>query len=209
MIQINKTIFLKFSGFDGVVEGYKKNIKIEPLGKSSSVLKLSLSGTNKSKIVDYLNTTVAVLSRTELERKNLYATKTITFIDSSLQAVGANLNKFTTDLNTFRQTNKVFDIDAEMLEINERIKTYEATIEADDLKLTYLNALERYLNNKTDYSEIAAPSSVGLEEGGISSGVTNITALAIERKNLEYTTQASSPLFLDIDRKIEARKRCY
>ena len=110
--QINKTIFLKFSGFDGIVEDYKKNIKIEPLGKSSSVLKLSLSGTNKSKIVDYLNTTVAVLSRTELERKNLYATKTIKFIDSSLQAVGANLNKFTTDLNTFRQTNKVFDIDA-------------------------------------------------------------------------------------------------
>ena len=205
--QINKTIFLKFSGFDGVVEDYKENIKIEPLGKSSSVLKLSLSGTNKSKIVDYLNTTVAVLSRTELERKNLYATKTITFIDSSLQAVGANLNKFTTDLNAFRQTNKVFDIDAEMLEINERIKTYEATIEADDLKLTYLNALEGYLNNKTDYSEIAAPSSVGLEEGGISSGVTNITALAIERKNLEYTTQASSPLFLDIDRKIEAEKK--
>ena len=58
----------------------------------------------------------------------------------------------------------MFDIDAEMLEINERIKTYEAIIEADDLKLTYLNALERYLNNKTDYSEIAAPSSVGLEE---------------------------------------------
>jgi hypothetical protein len=154
-----------------------------------------------------LNTTVAVLSRTELERKNLYATKTITFIDSSLQAVGANLNKFTTDLNTFRQTNKVFDIDAEMLEINQRIKTYESSIEADDLKLTYLNSLEGYLNNKTDYSEIAAPSSVGIEEGSISSGVSSITALAIERKNLEYTTQASSPLFLDIDRKIETEKK--
>ena len=163
-IQLNKTVFLQFSGFDGVVNAFKNNIRIEPLGKSSSVLKLSATGTNKAKIVDYLNTTVAVLSRTELERKNLYATKTITFIDSSLQAVGANLNKFTTDLNTFRQTNKVFDIDAEMLEINARIKTYEADIEADDLKLTYLNALEGYLNNKTDYSEIAAPSSVGLEE---------------------------------------------
>ena len=52
----------------------------------------------------------------------------------------------------------------EMLEINQRIKTYETTIETDDLKLTYLDALEGYLNNKTDYSEIAAPSSVGLEE---------------------------------------------
>ena len=37
--------------------------------------------------------------------------------------------------------------------------------------------------------------------------MTNITALAIERKNLEYTTQASSPLFLDIDRKIETEKK--
>ena len=206
-IQLNKTVFLQFSGFDGVVNAFKNNIRIEPLDKSSSVLKLSATGTNKAKIVDFLNTTVAVLSRTELKRKNLYATKTITFIDSSLQAVGANLNKFTTDLNTFRQTNKVFDIDADMLEINQRIKTYEASIEADDLKLTYLNSLEDYLNNKTDYSEIAAPSSVGIEEGGISSGVSSITALAIERKNLEYTTQATSPLFLDIDRKIETEKK--
>ena len=206
-IQLNKTVFLQFSVFDGVVNAFKNNIRIEPLGKSSSVLKLSATGTNKAKIVDFLNTTEAVLSRTELERKNLYATKTITFIDSSLQAVGANLNKFTTDLNTFRQTNKVFDIDAEMLEINERIKTYEATIEANNSKLTYLNSLEGYLNNKTDYSEIAAPSSVGINEIGINTGLASITALAIERKNLEYTTQDSSPLFLDIDRKIEAEKK--
>ena len=36
---------------------------------------------------------------------------------------------------------------------------------SEESKLDYLNNLEIYLNTKTDYTKIAAPTSVGIEEG--------------------------------------------
>jgi len=83
--------FIQFLNFDVVVARYKNAIKIGPFSRASSVLRLNLIGTNKAKIVDYLNATASILSRTELKRKNLYATNTIKFIDSSLAAVNLNL----------------------------------------------------------------------------------------------------------------------
>ena len=99
--------FLKFSNFDGVVNFYKKGIIINPFSSSSpSILNLQLAGHNKDKIVDFLNTTTDVLSKTELKRKNLYATNTIKFIDSSLVATNASLKDFTDEMNQFEMKTK-------------------------------------------------------------------------------------------------------
>ena len=59
--------YVRFSNFDNIVQYYKSAIQIRPDRQSSAVLNLSLTGTNKAKIVDYLNTTAVILSETELE----------------------------------------------------------------------------------------------------------------------------------------------
>ena len=76
-VQIGKEYFIKFLNFDGIVNAYKTGLNVDSRPKGSSVLNLSLKGTNKSKIVDYLNATVSILQKSQLERKNLYATNTI------------------------------------------------------------------------------------------------------------------------------------
>ena len=206
-IQPGSEFYLLFKSFDGVVNSYKNRISVGSFNSSNSpVLRLSLAGTNKGKIVDYLNTTAAILSRTELERKNLYATNTIKFIDSSLAAVNTDLTDVTKEMNSFRKKNKVFDVSVEMTNISAKLKSFEAQKEAQETKLNYLNRLERYLQTKTDYTNIAAPTSVGIEEGNILASVKKITNLAIERKSLEYTTRESSAIFKNIDRQIDAEK---
>ena len=114
--------FIKFNNYDGVVNRYKRSVMINTVGSSSgSILSLQLAGNNKAKIVDYLNATSAILSKTELQRKNLYATNTIKFIDSSLAAVNTNLEGFTDEMNQFRKTNKVFDVSTEISQISGRL----------------------------------------------------------------------------------------
>src|SRR5690554_4842695 len=199
--------FMQFSNFDGVVNRYKNGVAVKPFSNASaSVLVLSLAGTNKSKIVDYLNTTAVILSETELERKNLYASNTIKFIDSSLAAVSDNLKDFGEEMNSFRKENKVFDVSTEMTDVSNKLRELESQKEAEETKINYLDALETYLRTKTDYTGIAAPTSVGITEGNIMSSVSKITALAIERQSLEYTTRENSDIFKDIDRRIDAEK---
>ena len=206
-ITAGQTYFIRFSDYDNTVYSYQSKVNIGPFSSnSSSVLSLSLSGTNKSKIADYLNATADILSKTELERKNLYATNTIKFIDSTLNAVNDNLKNVTDAMNRFRKQNKVFDVSAELLEVSAKLKSYESQKDLEQDKLNYLNALENYLRTKTDYTKIAAPSSVGIDESNISNSVSKIIALSIERQNLEYTTQEGNVLFKDLDRQIDSEK---
>lgn len=204
--QTGKEFFILFSNYDSVVHGYKQTIGVAPFNASSSVIKLVLTGSNKAKIVDYLNTTAVILSKNELERKNLYATNTIKFIDSSLAAVDIDLQDVNKEMNDFRKKNKVFDVSAEMAEASSKLQAFEAQKEAENTKLNYLQSLEQYLKTKTNYINIAAPTSVGIDETNILNSVSKITNLAIERQNLEYTTREGSDLFLDLDRQIDAEK---
>lgn len=206
----NKNYFVRYLNFDKIVDSYKNAIKIAPSSaEASSVLRLSLIGKNKSKIVDYLNATSAILSKTELARKNLYATNTIKFIDSSLGNVNEDLKLVTNEMNDFRKKNRVFNVEGEILQISEQLKNYEQQELLEESKLNYLNTLENYLRTKNDYTQIAAPSSVGITEINILSSVSRIIGLSVQRRNLEYSTKEGSILFDDLDRKIDTEKKCF
>ena len=198
--------YIQFLNFDSVVNQYKNLIAVEPYSKGSSVLTLSLTGSNKSKIVDFLNATTEILSKTELERKNLYATKTIKFIDSSLAAVSGKLKDVEDEMNTFRKENKLFNIDAEGSKISDELKEYDFKKREINTTIEYLNSLEKYLLTKTDYTNIAAPTTAGINETNIVASVRKIIDLSTERQKLQYTTKESSDLFKDIDRRINAEK---
>ena len=84
--------FLQFNSFDSVVSSYRGRTGISN-GKNSPILDISLIDKNTQKIVDYLNTLVAVLSEDQLNRKNQYATNAISFIDEQISRVKGELSQ--------------------------------------------------------------------------------------------------------------------
>ena len=186
--------------------GRYRSVSVNPDGQGSSVLNLSQVGGNKARLVDYLNGTVAVLSENMLERKNLFATKTIRFIDSSLAVKSRELQTVEDELNQFRNENSILDISAEGSELSNKLSTLDVEKEQIRRQLAYYNTLESYLQTKTDYSNVPAPSVAGISEGSISSGVGKIIALAEERSNYQYSLKPNSPVFDDIDRQINSIK---
>jgi tyrosine-protein kinase Etk/Wzc len=102
-LQAGKPYFFRFGNFDGVVSRFR-SINIQPESQGSSVLNLTLTGHNKAEIVDYLNATVEVLGDEVLKRKNLFATKTIKFIDSTLAIKSDELTAVQGELESFRNT---------------------------------------------------------------------------------------------------------
>ncbi len=204
-VRPNSTYHISFSNFDSVVKGFM-GIKIKPETKGGSVLRLSLVNKNKFRIVDYLNSSVQVLSDHMLERKNLFATKTIKFIDSSLADKNKELKDVEADLNSFRDKNAIYNLDAEGQKLSGRLNSLDLEKEEINRQLDYYNILETYLLTRTDYREIPAPSVAGITEGSITASVGRIVVLAEERSNLEYSFKEGAPVFKDIDRQINAVK---
>ncbi len=201
-----KAFYIIFQDFNSVVKRYQGiNVGVQEQG--SSIIKLGLVGENKNKMVDYLNATTRILSKTQLDQKNLFATKTIKFIDSTLNEKASELEAFENELNRYKQDNNIIDLDAETQQLKQDLISYDLQLKNLNRQLNYLNTLEKYLNNRTTYEDPPAPSIAGIEESSIVSGVKKIVELSLERSKYQYTAKPDLPEFKDIDRQIDATKR--
>jgi capsular exopolysaccharide synthesis family protein len=110
------------------------------------------------------------------------------------------------ELNTFKNRNAIFDLEAEGLEINEKLNALDIRKESLDQELNYYNVLETYLVGRSDYRNVPAPSVTGISESSITVSVSKIVTLAEERNKLQYSYKEGAPIFADIDRQINAVK---
>lgn len=204
-VDVEDNYYISFKHFDEVVESYQR-VMVNPPVQGTSVLRLSLTGENKAEIADYLNSSVAVLSEDMLERKNLFATKTISFIDSSLASQSLSLKSLEGELDSFRSKNEVAEFSMETEKLSEKLLSMDVERSRLNRQLLYYKVLEEYLVKRSDYSTIPAPTVAGITEEQIFKGVQRLLELAAERRKYEFSMQKNSPVFLDIDRQINSVK---
>ncbi|MFT5892225.1 MAG: tyrosine-protein kinase Etk/Wzc, partial [Dokdonia sp.] len=199
--------FVSLSDFNGTVIRYR-GISVLQNPRGSSILELSLSGTNKDRIVDYLNASVIVREKDQLERKNLFATNTIKFIDSSLTDRNKELQSVINELNEFKNNNIDVALKGGSAVLTSKLKSYDSEKEDLEKRLSYYDILEKYLTSRTDYGSgsLPAPSVAGITEGSISASVSKIITLSVERSDLQYSAKEGNPKFREIDRSINAEK---
>lgn len=197
--------YLVFQDYNQTVASYL-GVRVAPESRAASVLRMGLTGNNKAKLVDYLNASVQVLSDNMLERKNLFATKTIKFIDSSLAQKSVELSNVEDELNKFKHKHSIMDLEREGAEISAKLNELDVRREMVNRELDYYNILETYLTTRSDYSDVPAPSVAGISESSIVSAVGKIVNLAEERNKLQYSFKEDAPIFNDIDRQINAIK---
>lgn len=199
-----KEYFFKFSSLYSTVNKYKR---IETtLERNSSIIKLRLVGNNKNRMVDYLNGTIQVLSNSMLNEKNLFATKTIQFIDSMLVERSGELQDVQNELNQFKTQRNIFDLDTESNLLRSRLTTLDEEERQILRSIDYYQNLQTYLNNRTDYTEIPAPTVSGIQETNIASQVFKIIELSNSRNQLTFSVKEDNPRIVQIDRDIEAIK---
>lgn len=196
--------FVRFNDFDGTVSAYK-GLNVQPNEKTGSIITLSMQGTNKARMVDYLNATVKMLIKRQLDDKNRFATNTIAFIDSTLIAMEAQLKETGNELKSFRKGKKIFDIEDGGAKFSERIADYDLKKDEVNRKLTYYNSLKSYLKNSVNYAKLPAPSVAGIEDPNIVANVSKLISLSTQRSEMAYAVK-SEKIFQDFDNQMEAIK---
>jgi len=205
-VKAGDSYFFKFENFNGVVGKYKSKLVINnPRG--SAILNLSMTDNNKGKIVDYLNTTVVILSEDHLAKKNQFVTNTINFIDSQLGRVKSKITSNVDSINTFRATNKVYNIDEESTTINAKLAALEINKDNVNRQLAYYASLKSYLENSQDFTDLPAPSLAGVDDSNIQTNISKINALSVQKANYEKTVRSDASIFTDLNRQINALKR--
>ena len=195
---------IRFNDFNGTVSRYK-GINVRSDDKGGSIITLGMQGENKARMVEYLNATVAMLIKRQLDAKNQFATNTIAFIDSTLVAMESQLKETGDQLKTFRQGKNIYDIEEGGGKFSDKISGFDVAKDELTRKLAYYNSLKTYLKNSTDYSRLPAPSVAGIDDPNIVVNVSKLISLSTQRSEMAYAVK-SDKIFKDFDNQMEAIK---
>lgn len=197
--------FIQFNNFDSTVSTYK-DISVESDDKGGSIITLGMKGPNKARMVEYLNETVKMLIKRQLDAKNQFTTNTIAFIDSTLANIQSQMKETTKELKSFRKGKNIYDIEEGGNKFSEII--LENDIKKDEIvrKTAYYNSLKSYLNNSVDYAKLPAPSVAGIDDPNIVSNISKLISLSTQRSEMAYAVK-SDKIFRDFDNQMESVKR--
>ncbi|MBF4465699.1 exopolysaccharide transport family protein [Flavobacterium sp. LC2016-12] len=196
--------FVRFNDFDGTVSRYK-GINVTSDDKGGSILTLGMQGTNKARLVEYLNATVKTLIKIQLDGKNQFATNTIRFIDSTLVAMESQLKETGNELKSFRKDKNIYEIEGGGAKFSDKIMDFDVEKDQVSRKIAYYNSLKLYLNNSVDYSRLPAPSVAGIEDPNIVASVSKLITLSTQRSEMAYAVK-SEKIFKDFDNQMQAIK---
>ncbi len=196
----NQKYFFKFLNFHSVVNHYR-NLFVENV-KGTSMIRLTMKGTNKKKLEKFLNTSVNVLKDKLLQDKNSFAVNTLKFIDSTLKYLRKDLEASGKKLEAFQKGKVEFALDNPSANLyNQLLELDQTKTKLSTQKMYYETLLNTIRQNKLD--QIPSPSVVGIDDPLIVDKVKQLTALSIEKKQLETTLSPGAIPLQEIDQKIE------
>jgi len=196
--------FVQFNDFDTTVSNYK-GINVKSDDKGGSIIILGLQGANKARMVEYLNSTVKMLIKRQLDNKNQFATNTIDFIDSTLVAMESQLKETGNELKSFRKDKNIYDVEGGGAKFSDKILEFDVKKDEVNRKIAYYNSLKLYLKKSVDYARLPAPSVAGIDDPNIVVNVSKLIALSTQRSEMAYAVK-SEKIFKDFDNQMEAVK---
>ena len=202
---LKKEYFVKFSDFNATVANYK-GVDVETDIKGGSIIKIAKAGTNKARLVDFLNSTVKILKKRQLESKNQFATNTIQFIDSTLVDVERQMSEAEGELKNFRRDKNVYMLEGGGEALTSKLSEYDVQKDVVNRKLAYYNLLKNYLEKNNDYSKLPAPTVAGIEDPNIIANVSRLIELSKLRSEKAYMVK-NEKMFQDFDVEMDAVKK--
>lgn len=185
-----------------------RNFSVNTISKASSIVSVSMTGENKSKMVEFVNTLMDVYVNRGLERKNEVSDNTVEFIDEQLEQTEESLSDAEISLQNFRVTNELTDLSTQSQQVISKIKSLEdrrATLAVD---LKYYKRLQTYIQaNIDDPSNLVAPSAMGINDPLVNRLVLDLVNLGNTKSSQLLTMTEQHPTVMKTEEQILITKR--
>ncbi len=184
-----------------------KEININPINKETSILKLSIKGSNPKKNIEILDKLTDIYIRSGLNEKNIMAVNTINFIDNQLSIIEDSLSFIENQLEKFRLENPNLEI------VDKEFGTYfqkqklDNSLSEQSVNIKYYKSLLSYLKDESNINSIVSPTSMGISNPELNSLINQLLLLYSNKGELEITTTDKNPSYQAVLAQIEHTKQ--
>ena len=185
-----------------------RGFTVAPISKQASILSIGMTGESRQKMVEFVNTLMDVYVERGLNRKNSVSENTIKFIDEQLTETEGLLNKAEVDLQEFRSTHDLTNLDAQARQVLSSLKSLEENHAALLVNQQYYKRLQSYIQENIDNPDnLAAPSAMGISDPLLNKLVQDLVNLNQQKASLMLTLTEEHPQIVKIDEQIVTTKR--
>ncbi|MBN2639390.1 MAG: polysaccharide biosynthesis tyrosine autokinase [Bacteroidales bacterium] len=183
-------------------------IKIEPINRQASILKITLKSENLDKSVAYLNMLTKQYLNSNLEMKNKIAENTIKFINGQLGIISDSLQIAQKDLQQYRSNKEIMDLSFQAQQVFQYMSDLEKQRAELEIQSKYYDNLRSYIQkNEDNLNNMVAPSAMGIQDPALNALVAQLIQLYNKKaESLLYSTE-KSPTILTINSQIITTKQ--
>ena len=198
-LDIGLKINILIKPVDIVADSYRTQIKIEPVNRKSSLVKMSIKGANKEKSSDILSFLLKQYNIESIIDKSLIAKNTDEFINERVDAISEELLILDNDVEVFKTSNKLTDLDFEaniILNSNEALEK-----ETLDLK-TQLKMIDYVIDHISKNDRDLIPSNLGLPSASLNESASRYNEILLEMNRLLQSSNSLNPVIINLENQI-------
>ncbi len=205
-IMTDETYYFEIRDLKNLSTVLNSSIKAEPTSKKSDIIDVSLIHDNSEEAIDFLNEFIEQYTINNLLEKNKIASSTIDFIDTQLSGLSDSLHSNESQLESFRRTNKVINVDIQVAGAYEQSQKIATDIALAELRLKYFKYLNDYLLINDEFKDIVTPSVMGISDVLLNKLVSDLFSFSSEKRKLQFNSTNNNPLVQNINKQITETK---
>jgi capsular exopolysaccharide synthesis family protein len=201
---LGSTLKISVPNPDKLTKDFRARFEASLVNKQSPVIGLIFKDNIPARGKDVLNKILDLYNNSSLKEKAKTTQSTLNFIDERLSSLTDELNTSEKEVEGFRSSRGLTDINAESKMYLENVQANDSKLNEVNIKLNIVDEIERYINSPINSQN--PPASLGISDASLSSSIEQLFQLNLQREKLLATTPETNPVFDGIDRQISTTK---
>lgn len=196
---------ISLMGYDDAAEMIASKVEIDIASRKSNVIELELESTDIEYAKDVLNAIIEQYNLRGLEEKNARNLKTLKFVDSRLALLGDDLVDSEANIESFKKSNGIVDVEAEATYQITKKGKFEEELVAAETELEIIKMIKEFLANPENrYELVPAMLSEGNQQNGAIAGYNE---LIMQRITLMQDAHGSNAALKGLNGQIDALRK--
>ena len=189
----DQDLYFVFENIEGLSLAFQNESYVKASLIDATIAEVYFTWENKLLAIEFLDALTNKYIEVNLEEKNKYASNTLDYIDRQLSSISDSLGFTEQQLQNFRTSYNVMDINEKSEQLYARLQIYEDERALLEQTRRVLQDLGNYFIANRESENIVAPSAAGLEDGMLSDLLTELNDLASERDMMIQNQQLRNP----------------
>ncbi|HOZ81275.1 MAG TPA: GNVR domain-containing protein, partial [Candidatus Woesebacteria bacterium] len=200
----DKSIFIVVTPFDKVVASYQRRLVVDPISKTSSVVSISLTDPILKRAEVFLDNLIQIYNDDAAADKNFISENTSKFISSRLILITQELDGVEKDVESFKTSNSLTDIESEAKLFIEGSSEYNKKSVENEIQLNVVSSLLDFMKKSTNGDLL--PSNIISGQTDASSLINSYNQLVLNRNRILKSATLSNPSVVKLDEQITSLK---